>query len=184
MRRAGEHGFRQILFAARHAFNTFAAAVLGLVGVDRLAFDIAEVCQRKDAGFFGNQIFNIDFARDVDNFRAAGVCEFVADGAQFVFHNRKHALFRIEDFQIFLDFAAQFVALFQNLFDFKTGQLTDAVSDNRGRLGLVKAEFFNNRGLRFGNAAFAGANGGDDVVDNINRAGKTFQNVLAVLRFL
>ena len=81
MRRAGEHGFRQILFAARHAFNTLAAAVLGLVGVDRLTFDIAEVCQRINAGFFGNQIFNIDFARDVDNFRASGVSEFVADGA-------------------------------------------------------------------------------------------------------
>ncbi len=164
---------RNILFTAGHTLNALAAAVLCLIGIDRLTLDIAHICKRKHAGFFGNQILNIDLAADADNLGAALVRKFVADSVQLCFHDFQHTCFRAENFQIIGNLPLQFVAFFQNLFNFQACQLTETVRHNRRRLRVVKAEFLHNCGFRFGRAALTGTDGRDNFIHNIDCAGET-----------
>ena len=67
----------------------------------------------------------------------------------------------------------QLAQLGADLFNFQSGQLTQTECHNGRSLGLVNVVLGHQFLLGLGLAALAAANGGDDLVHNINGAGQT-----------
>ena len=80
-----------------------------------------------------------------------------------------------------------FLKVFQlvhDLLDLQSGQLTEAVGHDGGSLRIVKSEAFHDGLLGFGGAALTGADGGDDLIDDVDGTGQTFQDVGTFLSLL
>ncbi len=90
MRGGKEQLLDKILILAGKRRNAAPAAPLHLIRIGRLALDITRVCERKDAGFLGDQILDIHLAGDMGNLGAAVVAVFFAHGVQLVFHHGQH----------------------------------------------------------------------------------------------
>ena len=174
VRRGDEHRFGNVVLAPRHPLDAAAALVLHGEAVDGLALDIAHSRIGIQTVLFGNQVLDVDFAADVFDGGAALVGVFVADGVQLGLDDAEHALVRSEDIFILGDAAVDIIQLVANLLNLQTGELAETERHDGGGLRIVEVEFVHNGLLRFRLTALAGADGGDDVVDNVDGAGKTF----------
>ena len=79
-----------------------------------------------------------------------------------------------------MDFRLQLGQFLLDFEDFQPGQLPQPVGDNGARLGVVKPELFHDGGFRLSGPALAGADGGDDLVDDINRPFEPLEDMGAV----
>jgi len=77
--------FDEILLFRHNARRALAAPLLRAIQRDRIALDIAAVRDHHDHVFFDNQIFERDFGRFRDDFRAARIAVSGFHFAQFAF---------------------------------------------------------------------------------------------------
>ena len=77
-----------------------------------------------------------------------------------------------------------FLKIFQlvhDLLDLESGQLTKTIGHDGGGLRIVESEAFHDGLLGFGGAALTGTDGGDDLVDDVDGTGQSFQDMGAFL---
>ena len=83
-----------------------------------------------------------------------------------------------------LDAFVDFVQLVHDLLDLEAGQLTEAVGHDGAGLRVVEAELVHDGLLGFRSTALTGTDGSDDLVDDVDGAGQTLQDMGAVFGFL
>ena len=72
------------------------------------------------------------------------------------------------------DLRVQFFQFVLDLQDLEAGELTETVCHDGGCLRVVEAELVHDGLFGFGLAAAAGADGGDDLIDDVDGPGQTF----------
>ena len=172
----------KVLVLLGHALHAAPAAVLRLIGVQRRALDVALVGQRKDAGFLGDQILDVHLAGNGFDGGAALIAVLVGKGGQVGLDDLLDVAVVGEDVLVIGNGQAQIAQLLLDFQNFQTCQTTQLQLDDGIGLQLVKAEVVHNGLTRLGKAALAGADGGDDLIDDVHRLAQTFQNMLALLR--
>ena len=172
----------KVLVLLGHTLHAAPAAVLRLIGVQRRALDVALVGQRKDAGFLGDEVLDVHLAGNGFDGGAALIAVLVGKGAQVGLDDLLDVAVVGEDVLVIGDGKAQITQLLLDFQDLETCQATQLQLDDGVRLHLVKAEVVHNGLARLGKAALAGADGGDDLIDDVHRLAQTLQNMLALLR--
>ena len=170
---AGKHGLGHIFLSAAHAHNAFATAVLCLISIYRLALHIPHGGQGEHAVLYRDQVLVIHIAGGSGNLGTPFVAEFVTDGASLFLYDLQHPGLAAENVLIIGNLDVQLAQLGADLFNFQSGQLTQTERHNGRSLWLVKVVLGHQFLLGLGLAALAAANGGDDLVHNINGAGQT-----------
>ena len=130
--------------------------------------------QGDDVVFDRDEVFDVHLTGDVEDLRAAVVAELVCDGAGLVLDDLQDALFVGQDVLEVGDLVVQFFQFVLDLQDLEAGELTEAVRHDGGSLRVVEAELVHDGLFGFGLAAAAGADGGDDLIDDVDGPGQTF----------
>ena len=138
--------------------------------------------QRKDAGFLGDQILDVDLAGHSLDGSAALVAVLVGQRGQVGLDDALDVLVIGEDILIIGDGLAQLAQLLLDFQDFQTGQAAQLQLDDCVRLRLIKTEIVHDGLACLGKAALAGADGRDNFIDDVDGLVQAFQNVLALLR--
>ena len=184
MRRTDKKFLSKVVVLLGHALHAAAAAVLCLVGVQRGALDITLVGQREDAGLLGDQVLDVDLTGNSLDGGAALVAVLVGQGGQVGFDDVLHVLVVGKDVLIIGDGSAQFTQFLLDLEDLQTSQTAQLQLDDGIRLQFVKAEVIHHSLTGLGKAALAGADGSDDLIDDVDGLMQTFQDMLALLGLL
>ena len=177
----GEQLGHDVLVAAGHAGNAAPAAALRVVRVERLALRVAEVRQRDDAALVRDQVFDVHFAADRRDLRAALVAEFLLHLERFVLDDAEPARLAADDVDVVGDLEAQRGELFLDLRALEAGELAEAHLHDGLRLHVVEAEARHQRFLALGDRLRI-AQDRDDLVDEVERDHQAVQNVGALLR--
>ena len=170
----------KILLFAGECRNAAAAPALGLVGVCRLALDIARMGKGEHAGLLWNKVLNIYFTRNMGNFGAALVAVLFAQFVQLIHYKLQHTPVVCQRFAPVGYFGVQLAQLIFYFQNFQPCQLAKAEGTNGGGLRLVKIKFVHHGLLCLCLAALAGADGGDNFVHNIGGAFQALQNMRAL----
>ena len=167
-------------FLGPHAAHADAAAPLAAVGVERDALDVVVQGEGDDDVFFGDEVFDVHFARVKGDLRAAFVAVFVAHFDELVFDDGEDFRAVGEDAFEFFD---QFQYLLVLLFDFlalEAGEALEAEVEDGLCLFLGEFEAVHEcRARDVCGTAFA--DGGDDGVEVVEGDGESFEDVGACL---
>ena len=176
-----EHLRGHVLVPAVHAVDAPAAPLLLVVVVGLLALDVAEVGHGDHALLLGNQVLDVHLAADGGNLRAALVGELALHLQGLVLDDGQPPALAGQDGVEVGDVGVELVQLVFNLQNLQPSQLAQLELADGVGLQIVKAEALHQRGLGLGPAAFAGPDGGDDLVHNVDGLFQALQNVGAVL---
>ena len=136
-----------VFFFGPHTDDTFAAAVLGAVGVRRHTLDVTGIGNGYHATVSGNKVGNIKIAVIHGDLGTPGSGIFFLDLQQFFFDDRNSfAVIGDQTVEIF-DPLGQFPELILQIADSQSGQLMQTHFQNRIRLKFGKIESFTKIGM-------------------------------------
>ena len=142
MRCGKKQVFHKVFFPRAHAGNAPPASVLRAVGICRQTLDIAKMRQRQTHILFGDEVFHVHFAFHGQNFRAAAVAVFIADGGQLIANHAHDLFFMRQQIQIIRNAFGQFIQLRLNLADFQRRQPAQTHIQNGLRLLIGQGKSF------------------------------------------
>ena len=150
----------------------------------RHTLDVTHLGESEYADFLGNEVFNVNLAGDVADFRATLIAELLCNFAGLVLdYLHKDGLVG-ENCLKFFDTGMDGIKFIHDFLNLKACKLSEAEGYDCGSLRLVKLEFFHKGNLGFRLSALAGADCRDDIVDNVYRSGETFKDMCPLLRLL
>ena len=173
MSRAGEHFLGIILLPAGHAGNSPAAPLLGLIGIHRKAFDVAETGDGQHAFLFLDQVLNVHFSAHRADFRAAGIGKLIFELHRFFSDDGAAAFLRRKNRVKFVDLRVQLGQFILQLLPFQTGQPSQGHLHDGGSLYVVKFKPVHQPLLAFGNVG-RGLENIHHFVDKVQRLAKGF----------
>ena len=157
-----------VLVPAVHAVYAPAAPLLLVVVVGLLALYIAKVGHGEDAFLHGDQVLDVHLAADGGDLRAALVRELPLHLLGLVLDDGQPPALALQDLVEVGNVGVQLGQLVFNLQNFQPCQLPQLELADGVGLQVVKAEVLHQRGLGLGPAAFAGPDGGDNLVHNVD----------------
>ena len=140
MRATGKQVFDKVLFPLFHSHHPFAAPPLAAIGTDGGPLDVALVADGDDAGFVGNEIFDVHLAFIGHNVGPTGVAILLFDRQQFALHERHQLLLAGKQSPQKFDELDEFEIFLLNLVAFEAGQLIEAHVKNSVGLDLGELE--------------------------------------------
>ena len=180
MRVGHEEVFHIVLVPRGHAGHALAAAALGLVGVDRHAFDVADVADRDDAGLVGYEVFHVDIAFGMRDVGAPLVAVLRFELEQVRLDQAEDLARIVKQVAQVGDALDQFEILRLDLLAFQAGQLVEPHIEDRVGLELGQGEL-GDQG-RAGLIAVRGsANDLHDRIHVVDRNAQAFEDVGARL---
>ena len=173
----------EVLFALFHADDALAAAALRAVGADGGALDVALVRDGDDAGFVGDEVFDVDLALVGHDVGAARVAVLLFDFEQLGLHDAHELLLAGEQALEVLDALDEFEVFLLDLVAFEAGELVEAHLEDGVALEFGQLELVHQLLLRV--LAVVGVlDDLDDGVDVVERDAEPFEDVGAFLGLL
>ena len=171
-----EQVFHMVLLLGLHADDADSAAMLGLIGVRRNAFDVSGVGDRNDTGVTRDKVGNVNIALVERDFGAPGIGVFVLDFLKFLFDDAEAEVAgRQKTAEIIRKFHFFVVFIFEVL-NRQPGQLIESHIEDFRNLNLGESVFCDQCLLGFLTGP-GGADDADDIVQIAHREQQTFQNM-------
>ena len=130
----------KVLVTAGHAADSASASALGLIDIQRLAFEVAKVGQGDHTFLLWDEVFDVHLSFHRGNLGAARVIKFFLDFQQFLFDDGTDPLFVGKDGVIFRNLCVQLIGFCLELFSFHASQTSQRHLDDCLCLDVIQTE--------------------------------------------